>query len=466
MDKIVLKQEDKLSFKLNHLISQGSYRRIDVYFLLPNEMSISPQTLTEEDFFYRGILGKRAYYSEGLHLPLVQSRFVSRMKRSSDEYRINLNLFAYQFAKAFDKDIKNIQEQSEDKQFFAALTELIEVARSIIKKYRRNAPTDEKLKPFFENVDNYLSWFSEQCCYKALSKRKKNNEFLDERAEVIGFCRSENKHRIDNGYNSVQTRDDPNRIANKMRLLRRLIEHGVIFKEETEELGKHLKKIVKGTATAIVMVVVLSMIFFAQGELKGLTYALIASLSVIYGFREVFKDDFKDAMWKFIRKGRPKWSRTLTDTSNKQVIGRQKVWLDYIKQAQLPKAVRDVLYRRRPQNKQESILLHYRLDTKVSAKGFQAGYDRIQEQIFFNFRPLIRYLERGQGAVYFEAEGKIAKESIERRYQVNVVLGLKDNKQRQFYQRHKITVNRSGIVDIEAADSFMVPQPEKSNAKK
>ena len=454
MAKIVLKQEDKLSFRLNHLIPQGDYRRVDVYLLLPNEMGINPQTLTEEDYFYRGIQGKRAYYSEGLHLPLVQSRFASRMKRSPDEYRVNLNLFAYQFAKAFEKDIRNIQDQIEHHLFYSALIELVDVAKSIIKKFRRNAPTDEKLRAYFNNVDNYLSWFSEQCCYKALSKRKKNSEFLDERAEVIGFCRSEGKYRLENGYNSVNTLRDPNRIANKMRLLRRLIEHGVIFKEETQQLGKHQKKIVKGTATSLVMVIVLSLILFAQGELKGLTYALIAVLSVIYGFREIFKDEFNNTLWRWIRKGRPKWSRLLIDTSNKQVISKQRVWLDYIKQSKLPTVVREVLYRRRPQNKQESILLHYRLDTKVSNKGFQAGYDRIQEQIYFSVRPLIRFLERGTGAVYAETDSKISKEPIERRYQVNVVVGLHDDSAKVVYQRHKITVNRSGILDIEAADVF------------
>ncbi|QUM76376.1 hypothetical protein HWV00_09170 [Moritella sp. 24] len=454
MAKIVLKQEDKLSFKLNHLIPQGDYRRVDVYLLLPNEMGINPQTLTEEDYFYRGIQGKRAYYSEGLHLPLVQSRFASRMKRSPDEYRVNLNLFAYQFAKAFEKDIRNIQLQLEHHLFYSALIELIDVAKSIIKKFRRNAPTDEKLNAYFNNVDNYLSWFSEQCCYKALSKRKKQSEFLDERAEVIGFCRGEAKYRLEKGYNSANTLLDPNRIANKMRLLRRLIEHGVIFKEETQQLGKHQKKIVKGTATSLVMVIVLSLILFAQGELKGLTYALIAVLSVIYGFREIFKDEFNNTLWRWIRKGRAKWSRQLIDTSNKQVISKQRVWLDYIKQNQLPTVVREVLYRRRPQNKQESILLHYRLDSKVSNKGFQAGYDRIQEQIYFSVRPLIRYLERGTGAVYSESDSKISKEPIERRYQVNVVVGLKDDSAKVVYQRHKITVNRSGILDIEAADVF------------
>ncbi len=454
MAKIVLKQEDKLSFKLNHLIPKGKSRRIDVFFLLPNEMGIGPQTLSEDSFFYRGIAGKRAYYSEGLHLPLVQSRFASRMKRTSDEYRINLNLFAYQFAKAIDKDVGNIIKEKNTEHFYAALVELVEVARTIIKKFRRNMPSDEKLSAYYGNVDNYLSWLTEQLCYKALSKRSASSEFGDQRAEVIGFCRSEARYRVEKGFNSQHTLQDPNRIANKMRLLRRLIEHGVIFKEETRELNKNLRKIVKGTATALVMVVVLSLIFFAQGELKGLTYALIAVLSVIYGFREIFKDDFKDVMWRIIRKGRPKWSRFLTDTSNKQVIARQKVWLDYIKQSKLPSAVKEVLYRRRPQNKQESVLLHYRLDTKVSNKGFQAGYDEIQEQILFSLRPLIRNLERGQGAVYSEEEGKVTRQSIERRYQINLVVGIQSSEDAVKYQRHKITVNRSGIVDIEHAENF------------
>ena len=90
----------------------------------------------------------------------------------------------------------------------------------------------------------------------------------------------------------------------------------------------------------------------------------------------------------------------------------------------------------------------------MSNKGFQAGYDRMQEQIYFSVRPFIRYLERGTGAVYAEHDSKISKEAIERRYQVNVVVGLKDDSAKVVYERHKITVNRSGILDIEAADIF------------
>ena len=45
---------------------------------------------------------------------------------------------------------------------------------------------------------------------------------------------------------------------------------------------------------------------------------------------------------------------------------------------------------------------------------------------------------------------KIAKQAVERRYQINVVLMQTDKQDLQQTQRFKITLNRSTIINIEA----------------
>ena len=110
-----------------------------------------------------------------------------------------------------------------------------------------------------------------------------------------------------NQYNSQVTLADPNRITNKMRLLQRLIEYGVVFQKELKSLNSNLKRIVRGTVTAIIMAFVMVLVLNARTNFTEVTIALVAMLGVIYGLREIFKEDITRIIWRIIQKGLPKW---------------------------------------------------------------------------------------------------------------------------------------------------------------
>ncbi|WP_432758006.1 hypothetical protein [Motilimonas eburnea] len=464
MQPLSFKSHEKLSIKLTHQLAKGELRRLDLFFSLPKEMGINRNTLSETDYFNSAITGQRAYYTQGLHLPLLHTRFASRMKRSPEEYRTNLNLFAYQYIVALDTDIAEalVLEDSEyTHAFYDAAIVLAANSVTILKKMRRNAPNDVKLNSIFENVDNYLSWYTEQALLAMLAKKPRQSDYSQQRSDLLAICQQENQYRLDLNYNSTATLNDPNRISNKMRLLRRLIEHGVVFREHTTALGNITKKVVTGVATSLVMIVVLTLIIKTQGALSGLTSAMILTLSVIYGIREVFKEDFRNILWRWIRRGKPKWLRTLKDSVNQTEMAKQRIWLDYIRSAKLPQAAKELLARRHSQNQQSAVLLHYRLETKVANAEFQPGYETLEENLIFSLRPFARYLERGQGKLYEQNNDKIQKTSIERRYQINVVVAINQNSQQAQFERYKITLNRSGIVDIEHAGSYQPNAEEK-----
>lgn len=452
MSRVSIKQEEALSIKLNHLMGIGQHRRLDLYFLLPKEMGIGPGTLDEETYHQSAMQGRRSYYSKGLHLPLVQTRFVSQKKRTIDEFRLYQNLFAYQFAVAVESDSRDLAQLSDASEFYPALNELCEQVERLLKKFRRNEPSDEKRQSYFENADNYLSWLCEQRLLKLLSHSPRSSDYAEIQERVVALCRRESQYRDSRRYNSPQTKDDPNRIANKMLLLRRLIQQGVVLKEEVKGLGVGLKKIATGLATSLIMIVVSSLIIKAQGVFNGVTIVLVLVLSVIYGFREIFKDDIRNTIWRFLRRGRPRWNRILRDTKSKLALARQHVWLDFVKPKDLPIEVTEILKRRNRQNKIDSEILHYAVSTRVTNSEFLAGYSTIQEQVVFSLVPFARYLERGKAKIYREQEGKISNESVERRYQVNLVLVLVDDKNEAEYARYKITMNRSAIVDISKSE--------------
>ena len=456
-----LKKQEKLSIKFVHRLNKGEQRTVDIYFSLPKEMGINKKTLSESEYFNSGIKGRRAYFTKGLHLPLLHTRFASRMKRSPEEYKSNLNLFAYQYLVALDTDshsVLSIKDNEDLSNFYHAAEEMSDHCLTILKKHRSYTLSDPKLQSIFENVDNYLSWYTEQTLLRMLAKKPRKSEFSEKRQAILQICEEENKYRAEKGYNSVATVKDPNRIANKMRLLRRLIEFGVIFKSETLELGNITRKVAAGVATALIMSVVLILIIKTQGAFSQLTSLMIFVLAIIYGVREVFKDDFKTILWQWIRRGKPKWSRTLKDAVSYKEIAKQRVWLDYINTNKLPLQSKAMLEKRHSQNKQSAELLHYRIETKVNRLGFQAGYESIEENILFSLRPFARYLERGNDKVYEQNppaanKEKIQSVSISRRYQINILIALNQGEDDQQFERYRVTLERTGIVELEKADS-------------
>ncbi|MCZ2720553.1 hypothetical protein O1D97_02540 [Marinomonas sp. 15G1-11] len=105
---------------------------------------------------------------------------------------------------------------------------------------------------------------------KILAYSPRSADFSEVKDKVLDLCRSENYYREQVcKYNSMQTQQDANRISNKMLLLRRLIQQGVVLKEELKPLGVGLKKFVTGLATGLVMLVVSALIIKAQGFLMA-----------------------------------------------------------------------------------------------------------------------------------------------------------------------------------------------------
>ena len=454
MKKLRLSQDENLSIKITHQLLPEAQQRVDLYFSLPVEMGISPSTLNAEDYFYSNIKSHSAYYSDQIHLPLVRSRFISQRfegedKTEQSDYRLNLNLFSYQLKIALDADIKQTLKLKSAEDFYPAAIELAEQIANLMKKLRRYTPSDSKLSSFFENADNYLSWHIEQSFLKLLSKGPKSSDFAVERDFLLALCRDENNYRIACKYNSKITLDDPNRITNKMRLLQRLIEYGVVFQKHTRYLDVNLKRLVRGGVTAVIMAFVMLLVLNARSSFTEVTLALIAFLGVIYGLRETFKEDLTSLIWRKIQKGRPKWQNLFRHSVNQKRILSQTLWLEYINSKDLPKTVNDLFQQRRQQNKQAAQLLHFRCDNKVIVKKFLPGYDEIQQQIFFNLTPIVRFLKKGAGRLYTLDGQKISNQGVERRYQVNLILRNIDDKG-EHLQRFKITLNRSEIVNIEA----------------
>ncbi|MFY8275106.1 hypothetical protein AAEU32_13355 [Pseudoalteromonas sp. SSDWG2] len=451
-DTASLKLDEGLRLLISQSLLPKSKTRTELYFCIPNEMGINPNTLTEEHFYYNHIRSRLAYNASGIHLPLVRSRYVSKVRGDEQEYRQNLNLYCYQVRLAMETDLAEVVLIDDEAQFYERALALKDEAKRLLKRLRRYQPKDNKLMSFYANADNFLSWHIEQGILKLLDSMTKSSAYTEQRSELLQFCQEESEHRNNENYNATTTLDDPNRLSNKMLLLQRLIEYGVVLKRETTHLNTVLKRMVKGLVTAAIMSVVMVIVLNARTNFTQITVSLVTMLAVIYGLREIFKEDVTHFVWRRIIRGRAKWLHSYLNTTTQKRIVKEKVWLEYINVKDIPEDVDAIFSKRRQQNKQAAHWLHLKFDSDVLVDGFLPGYDALNHTMSISFAPMVRYLKKGAGKLYEFTGKNIRKHSVERRYQVNLVLVSIKNSSERHLQRYKVTVNRSKIVALEAIE--------------
>ncbi|APE31616.1 hypothetical protein BOX17_12035 [Halomonas aestuarii] len=476
--QVTVERRDSLHLKISRVLREESSHRLDVYLFVPAEFGLNAHVLSEEAFYHRAIHVKRTYYSDRHRLPLVMSRLAGK-RLDADQYRLGLSLYAYQYVVALERSTQALLEQArlarktekrgddraetpeeppgegrpEDEKAPAVglrdqLEETIDLSRGILRRLRRQEPSDEGLHRYYANIDNYLSWFTEQRLLELIAHLPRGNDYRQIRTRLLGICREEDEHRRSREYNSERVTRDPTRMSNKMRLLRRLIEHPVTLKQRTQELGGGEEKAVKGLATAVVMVFVSLGLLEARAVLGDITALFVLSLAVLYALREVFKDDLRITLWRWLRRGRPKWRRQYLDAHSNAVLGRQLEWFDYQRYSGLDEQIRRV--RKRHMAQREEVVLHYRSSSRMSPTRFLSGYDRTRETLTLDLSPLARLMDKGSHHVYrLEEKGQVVREPVEKRHLINLVIREVEGDGTPLLQRWKIVMSRSKIVDVE-----------------
>ncbi|MCG9691727.1 hypothetical protein L1D55_08185 [Vibrio sp. Isolate22] len=444
---ITVDKQDAITLKINHAMAKTKKLDMDVYLFIPGELGLTPEVLSESAFFYSSITQKRAYYSDKTLLPLVHSRLAKRGRLSTTQYRVSLSLFAYQYVIALDKAVSSLNKNDSDDVTADEVDEVIELALDILKKLRRSIPYEENLKRYYANIDNYLSWYTEQKFLSLVSHMPRGSEYSTIKERLLTLCDKETAHRKLNRYNSAKVREDVTRLSNKMRLLRRLIEHPIVLKEKTTSMGKNVKRAVKGVATGLVMVVVTTTVILARDFLGEITASFIVAMSFIYALREIFKDDLRDILWRWLRKGKPKWKRRYFDPTTNKSVGHKLEWLDYASFSKLADRIQSIRKKRVVQREEQ--ILHYRSHTEMSTSTFMSGYEETRETLSISLRALTRLMDKGSNKIYRLNEGQVSRESVEKRHLLNLIIKENNHDNEPTYYRWKIVMNRSKIVDIE-----------------
>lgn len=475
---INVERKNSFQLRLTRRLKEETSHNLDVYLFVPGDLGLSTQLISEEAFYHAAINVSRTYYSDEYLLPLVHSRLASRNRLGSDSYRLSLSLYAYQYVEAMERTTRSMlvsanklrharqeerEENSEVQESAVALRdklhEMIDLSDGILKRLRRHQPDDESLYKYFANIDNYLSWFTEQQLLALVAHMPRGGEFTDIRRRFISVCHREDEYRREQQYNAARVMADPTRMSNKMRLLRRLIEHPITLKQEALELGSGEQKAVKALATAVVMAFVSLGVLQLRSALGDITALFVLAMALLYAMREVFKDDLRNTLWRWLRKGRPKWRRQYLDPTRNAAVGRQLEWFDYKRFASLAADIQKM--RRRTVAQREEVVLHYRSSSRMSPTRFLSGYEHTRETLNLDISMLTRLMSKGKHHIYRLKDGQAVREGVERRHLFNLVIRETGSEDTPYLARWKVVVSRSGIVDVEKVEESSGVQEKK-----
>lgn len=251
-------------------------------------------------------------------------------------------------------------------------------------------------------------------------------------------------------YNSAAVNNDSTRMSNKMRLLRRLIEYPVTLKRRTQELGGGEQRWLKAGVAAVVMTFVSFLLFETRLLLGDITATFLLVAALLYGTREFFRDEIRQKLWLWLRKGRPKWRHIYVDMNSEQTIGRSLEWIDYLQFDDLPSDIRKARRGSTPQRGET--ILHYRNDSKMLPTRFLSGYAETRESIVFDLDLIMRVMNPSSHSVFRLDNNEIIEENVEKRYVLNLIAREVEGDGTVIINRWRIIINHNRIVDIELSE--------------
>ncbi len=444
---IKVERKDGLTIKLSRILRKNSNRHhLNLYLFIPAELGLNSTLVPEETFYHNALQVKRTYYSERQHLQAVLDQPARWKQLTAEHYRFSLSLYAYQYVVWLEETSRDILARmpTTDSQQMIQVSDL---AIRVLERMRRKRPEEQAQLRYYVNIDNYLSWFTEQRILAWIAHLPRNSAYKEIKQQLLVKCTAEKAHRAFYQYNSERIEGDLTRLSNRMRLLRRLIEYPVTLQETTQELGLGEQKILKALIAAIIMTAMSLAIFEVRETLGGFSLIVILILAVLYAVREIFKDDLRHTLWRWLRKGRPKWCRQYRDVRTGKWVGRQLEWFDYTRPIKLPDHIRQI--RRANLMQREEMVLHYGSQSRMLPTRFLEGYEQTRESMQLDLGLLARLMKKETHAVYVLNEGQVSRETVEKRYTLNLVTEVVTEGQEPFIQRWKIVINRSKIIEIE-----------------
>ena len=329
-----LKRKGDYRVQLTRTLKKPGRYRIELYLFTPHESNFSAWTMTEQQFYFSALLHRFGLL--GLPAQERASKEDSTFALLSPHYEITYGSWLFRYTASMDRLRQQLQSSG------AAASEPIARALRLTETYasrlRRTVPEQTGQQRYFRQMDIYFSWYAEQFLLECMTLAGYEELDADLRESIEEFLLEEYRIRKEREY-LADFHGKPTRVWNRMSLYHRLLEYPVLLRSKRTELGEGTRKLVKAATTTLIMGLFTYILFNARTG-SQLSITLLLGIAMIYGIRDLLRDDLITMVTRWLRKGRPRWKNRLLMPYTNQLMAQQAVWLDYCKVNDLP---RDIL---------------------------------------------------------------------------------------------------------------------------
>lgn len=453
-----LKRKGDYRVQLTRTLKKPGRYTIELYLFTPHESNFSAWTLSEQQFYFSTFLHRFGLL--GLPAQERASKEVSTFALLSPHYEITYGSWLFRYTASMDRLRQQLQSSG------VAGAEPIARALRLSETYglrlRRTVPEQTGQQRYFRQMDIYFSWYAEQFLLECMTLE--GYAELDQalRESVEAFLLEEYRIRKEREY-LADFHGKPTRVWNRMSLYHRLLEYPVLLRSKLTELGDGTRKLVKAATTTLIMAL-FTYVLFNTRSASQLSITLLLGIAMIYGIRDLLRDDLITMVTRWLRKGRPRWRNRLLMPYTKQFMAQQLVWLDYHRAAELPRDVREHSGKWVTEDRR---IVCYR--TLLILDKDALAQNEIQERLNLDCEPLCELIEPTRNRLFAPADeaqpfSSIEAHAIEKQHDYNLLLVLTGPGERHSSaQRWRLRLGANGIVECESK-RMNWPEPAEQQA--
>ena len=131
------------------------------------------------------------------------------------------------------------------------------------------------------------------------------------------------------------------------------------------------------------------MLFNVRNASETLSITLLLVIALMYGVRDMVREDMINVITRRLRRGKPRWRIRLRMPYTRQQVARQLVWVDYRNLQELPQVVASAVGR--SANNDDAQVICYRSLLKPDKDTLE--HDEIRERITLDFEALCEMIK-------------------------------------------------------------------------
>lgn len=439
-----LKRKGDFRLQLTRTLKKPGRYSIELYLFTPHETNFAGWTLTEQQFYFSSLLHRFGLL--GLPAQERASKEDSSFALLSPHYEITYGSWLFRYKASMDRLRQQLQATGVANA--ETIARALRLSETYAQRLRRTVPEQSGQQRYFRQMDIYFSWYAEQFLLECMTLEGYQELDGDLRESVEEFLLEEYRIRKEREY-LADFHGKPTRIWNRMSLYHRLLEYPVLLRAKLTELGSGTRKLVKAATTTLIMALFTYVLFNARSA-SHLSVTLLLGIALIYGIRDLLRDDLISMVTRWLRRGRPRWKSRLLMPYTNQLMANQMIWLDYYKLSDLP---REVLERSGKWANEERHIICYRTHLHVDKDALEQN--EIQERMNLDCEQLCELIEPTRHRLFAVADeadpfSAIEAHAIEKQHDYNLLLVLTEpDRPYSMAQRWRLRLGSNGIVECE-----------------